>query len=551
MSTFIEKIVVENLFGHYNYRIEKDISNLSADPLIIIYGDNGSGKTTILELIFNLLSTVLNAGHKSNIAKIKFEQFTIFLEGNIEIIAKRENAPFIGSYHFMIKEDGSIINNVFLEANDNLAIRIKHANSEVAEQFQYILKYINKLNISIHYLSDKRKLFTGIKTAQKAQRHYKYQAKTIREFEQALQDEYPDEEGSDLGSSIKILENWIKKHILQGSKAGDKNTNSIYTDLIKRVSTKTNKSITKQEVLDLVAKLIEIRNENKSYYKNGLVSKIETKEIEQALSVSTEYNLDLIYNVLEPYVEGVRGRLDSLKDIQKIITLFVEGTNNYLTNKTIIYHLSRGFQIIDNEFKEQIEFQMLSSGEKQLLLLFCNVITASDKASVFIIDEPEISLNIKWQRQLIQTLLDFSMKKNVQFEMFLIRLILELNGPFPKEKITDINRSIKITKETGEIEFCSKNHLHKILNNLGKTAEMEAFLDQIEEFRKILPAEQRKNIRGHDFIHLLFIFINKIKNNIKISEEAFERTIFQCIDYSMLKKETLFSSLEYKYKVTI
>ncbi|KHD09288.1 hypothetical protein PN36_34135 [Candidatus Thiomargarita nelsonii] len=58
---------------------------------------------------------------------------------------------------------------------------------------------------------------------------------------------------------------------------------------------------------------------------------------------------------------------------------------------------------------------MLSSGEKQLLLLFCNTLIARDKATIFIIDEPEISLNIKWQRQLIRTLLNFTKDSQVQF----------------------------------------------------------------------------------------------------------------------------------------
>ena len=58
---------------------------------------------------------------------------------------------------------------------------------------------------------------------------------------------------------------------------------------------------------------------------------------------------------------------------------------------------------------------MLSSGEKQLLLLFINTITATDQATIFIIDEPEISLNIKWQRMLLKTLLKFSARNYVQF----------------------------------------------------------------------------------------------------------------------------------------
>ena len=51
----------------------------------------------------------------------------------------------------------------------------------------------------------------------------------------------------------------------------------------------------------------------------------------------------------------------------------------------------------------------------KLLLLFINTITATDQATIFIIDEPEISLNIKWQRKLLNSLLRLSTKSQVQF----------------------------------------------------------------------------------------------------------------------------------------
>jgi len=49
------------------------------------------------------------------------------------------------------------------------------------------------------------------------------------------------------------------------------------------------------------------------------------------------------------------------------------------------------------------------------LLLLCNALHARESASVFVIDEPEISLNIKWQRQLIDALLKTTDGSPVQF----------------------------------------------------------------------------------------------------------------------------------------
>jgi predicted ATP-dependent endonuclease of OLD family len=52
-----------------------------------------------------------------------------------------------------------------------------------------------------------------------------------------------------------------------------------------------------------------------------------------------------------------------------------------------------------------------------LFLLLCNTLLARKHASLFLIDEPELSLNIKWQRKLVQAILDNTEGTSVQFLM--------------------------------------------------------------------------------------------------------------------------------------
>ncbi len=59
----------------------------------------------------------------------------------------------------------------------------------------------------------------------------------------------------------------------------------------------------------------------------------------------------------------------------------------------------------------------LSSGEKHLLTLLCNAMATRDVASLFIIDEPELSLNITWQRSLVDALLECIEGSRGQFLM--------------------------------------------------------------------------------------------------------------------------------------
>ena len=77
---------------------------------------------------------------------------------------------------------------------------------------------------------------------------------------------------------------------------------------------------------------------------------------------------------------------------------------SFFSRKSIGLDVRNKMSILSNDHKE-LRPSMLSSGEKQLVLLLCNAITARNDGTIFIIDEPEISLNVKWQRRLIQALL--------------------------------------------------------------------------------------------------------------------------------------------------
>lgn len=62
---------------------------------------------------------------------------------------------------------------------------------------------------------------------------------------------------------------------------------------------------------------------------------------------------------------------------------------------------------------KNVELMNLSSGEKQLLILLSHARFASTRKNAFIVDEPEISLHMRWQEMLVDSLLNES--KDNQF----------------------------------------------------------------------------------------------------------------------------------------
>jgi len=100
---------------------------------------------------------------------------------------------------------------------------------------------------------------------------------------------------------------------------------------------------------------------------------------------------------------------------------------------------------------EPLKLAMLSSGEKQLLLLLCNTLAARDQASMLIIDEPEISLNVKWQRRLVQALLDCIRGKSVQLIFATHSIELLARHKAHVVKLIDFSEGERASRPHGEV----------------------------------------------------------------------------------------------------
>jgi predicted ATPase len=153
---------------------------------------------------------------------------------------------------------------------------------------------------------------------------------------------------------------------------------------------------------------------SKAFSSLGLVSPFVVGDLVKVIEGAPSNAQTTVASVLTPYLDGVKARLDALQGIQELVAIFVGGINSFFFNKRVSFDLTIGLRIVAKN-GARLAPSMLSSGEKQLLLLFCNTITVTDQPTIFIIDEPEISLNVKWQRKLIKALLDLARRSNVQF----------------------------------------------------------------------------------------------------------------------------------------
>src|SRR4051812_1987066 len=76
-TSSIRRISVEGLFGQYSYELPKMPESHDLSHLFILSGENGTGKTTLLKLIYHALSHQDNEGHRTFMARTRFRRLAI------------------------------------------------------------------------------------------------------------------------------------------------------------------------------------------------------------------------------------------------------------------------------------------------------------------------------------------------------------------------------------------------------------------------------------------------------------------------------------------
>jgi predicted ATP-binding protein involved in virulence len=146
-----------------------------------------------------------------------------------------------------------------------------------------------------------------------------------------------------------------------------------------------------------------------------LIDSIKPQEKEKS-SVSIEWLINRAQvDKLAKLVEIIDDYNSKTNKAFKPINKFIEIINSFIkdTGKKI-YIDQVGHLFIKRPNGRDVSIDALSSGERQIVILFANVMfnrfTSESHENILIIDEPELSLHIKWQEIFIETLLTASEK---------------------------------------------------------------------------------------------------------------------------------------------
>jgi hypothetical protein len=161
-----------------------------------------------------------------------------------------------------------------------------------------------------------------------------------------------------------------------------------------------------------------------------------------------------------------------------------------------------------------------------LNIFFDNILHGFPIASYQIIDQFE---------SVLSTIFDFKLS------------LLQLFGIEYEVNDFNFNKLILINKVTGEISFDCPEYINRFLNSRGLANQKDIIVDRFTNISTQHTDSFIYRIRGHDLVNLLFYYINKIKNHIRLSSETFERVIILCIDLDTVFDMNLFVALRNKY----
>ncbi|SDG06071.1 AAA family ATPase [Terriglobus roseus] len=399
----ITRIAVTELFGYLNYDLHTEASDHEFSKLFILYGENGSGKTRLLQAVYHLLSPAMNRGHRKRLAELPFLRLSVAISGGCSIVVSRAKAE-TGDYSVYCDCPD-------IDAPFEVSYLVKDGEFGSDEEERRFKAFLRKLNIQIYLLSAERSFASDVlpnedRTITHSRDHL---GRIIRREYDAPEFAQP----HPLTHAMSAVTEYIRGKSRRATAMGSVNANAIYSEVISSIA-KVGPVVADQANLEsLRMRLFELSDRSKAFAELKMIAPLKSDDLDKGLIEADVSKANLVSSVLTPYLDSIQAQLNALQPAQKLVSTLLKTANDFLIGKKLRFTIPAGLYLTSRG--STLDPTLLSSGEQHLLLMFCYVIIAQNRQTIFIIDEPEISLNIKWQSKILQSLLKLSGDAPMQF----------------------------------------------------------------------------------------------------------------------------------------
>lgn len=402
---------------------DKNIDLRLVDNTLILVGENGAGKSTVLQLFYYMLS-----GQWGSMAKFQFESVSMTIEEKKYTLRYSDIKKSLYNIDHQVlgRFPPTIRNRVIalLERTEGRLVTPELEN--ICEQYGIPLHYLlHQLDLFDEPSNGKKpeqllQALNGIRQTLKAQLLY---LPTYRRIEQELSLIFKGLDERELRNRgrmltdqrkgdtfVELIEfgmkdveeaiNETRKELDRFARESLNNlTFSYLGDIVEHkyisVDLKKIKSATKEKVDNILNRIQEtiLSSDNKQNLRK-VIDGVKTDETQNEHA-----------QVICHYFTKLMTFHEELEKKEENIVNFCRVCNDYMVGKEFKYDTSNFHFTIRTkgtvDDSREIKLHNLSSGEKQIVSLFSHLYLSGGKKYFVLIDEPELSLSVPWQRKFL------------------------------------------------------------------------------------------------------------------------------------------------------
>lgn len=400
----IKKVKIAKFWGDKTVEINFD------EDVNFFIGPNGSGKTTII----NVIAATLTADFKTlDSTQFEIVEITLTPRNNQEAVIKVEKkeksySPY-PKIEFSLKNYGEKKfkkfnldeieeDNFYRYYNYNLfneKIIATPASNDISNELS---KLVNVSWLTIHRIPNKK--LKGERNFESSidQKIEDLQSDLIKYFSQ-LNRLYSNE--------TEKFQKYIFESLIDSSQ---------YDDVILKEKIDSEKE---KEALKSIYQYFKINEKSFSKKLDNYFSEYESSYKKLNDRDSEGLNLkDFAFLLSTIKIHAAVEEWNKINDKQKQINntkdIFIRVINSLLIRKKVIIN-ERNELMIETQSGKIFSLTNLSSGEKQLLIIFGQSLLQGENPHIYIADEPELSLHIEWQEKLVKNLKSINPNSQIIF----------------------------------------------------------------------------------------------------------------------------------------
>lgn len=441
MTPEIVGLEIQGLFRSLNHVIP-----LNKGGITLIHGPNGCGKTTLLKL----LTAVIN-GEFGYLKRVQFDFFSIefsdgkklFINQNRSPISSQETQNLADIKSRMdidkLKEGFDLANpsNSSLEMNRyqvELSVKLTNKSGKTIKNKVFANNISQNLYSKLHErpmlvneaLPNLRRIAPRVWRDRDSGETYDLKeiadlfgdefeldipswfsdivneiklgfinAQRLLEITGKATGSYSEEKGSQVRDFVEVYSQDIRQRMDETLRASALVSQSAERTFPQRILQREYKKVKEPE---LRAKYSTLQQRFLQLAENGLQEEFVAIDLPTLKLNPTELR------VLSLYLGDLDDKLNVFQDLQRKIDIFRTILNKKYRRKIFNVDRKAGFLISLDGSKQPLAPSALSSGEQHQIVMFYDLIFSKADNLLFLIDEPEISLHVEWQRQFLDDL---------------------------------------------------------------------------------------------------------------------------------------------------